>query len=77
MSAGAFFLFGLARQGSNVVAVDAGGHCLDIFLSHLSLSLSLTTETTARYRLRERPVKPKIVKPNHQTIISLDSYVVY
>ena len=39
-----------------MLAVGVRGHCLDI---PLSLSLSQTTETTARYRLRERPVKPK------------------
>ena len=37
-----------------MLAVGVRGHCLDIFLS-----LSQTTETTARYRLTERPVKLK------------------
>ena len=56
-------------QGSSVLAVGVRGHCLDIFLSlSLSLSLSQTTETTSRYRLRERPVKPK--QPSASFVLS-------
>ena len=40
-------------QGPSVIAVGAGGGCLDIFLSSIiSLSFSLSLWETARYRLK-------------------------
>ena len=55
-------------QGSTVLAVGAGGGCLDIFtLSYPFSSLSPSLWETARYRLKyclKGPLNPK--QPNNQ-----------
>ena len=51
------------RQGPTALAAGAGGGCLDIFFSHLSLSiLSPSLWETARYKLKyclKGPLNPK------------------
>ena len=52
----------IVRQGPIVLAVGAGGGCLDIFtLLYLFSPLSSSLWETARYRLRycQRAAKPK------------------
>ena len=58
----------IVEQGPTVLAVDAGGGCLDIFslVYHFSL-LSPSLWETARYRLKyclKRPLSPK--QPTNQ-----------
>ena len=59
----------IVGQGPTVLAVDAGGGCLDIFslVYHFSL-LSPSLWETARYRLKyclKRPLSPK--QPTNQS----------
>ena len=53
-------------QGPTVLAVGAGGGCLDIFTLIYPFSpLSASLWETARYRLSQRAVKPKTTnQPN-------------
>ena len=52
----------IVGQGSIALAVDAGGGCLDIFLSSIYSLFFLTFCETARYRLKycfKGPLNPK------------------
>ena len=61
----------IVGQGPTVLAVGAGGGCLDIF-THISFPLSLSLWETARYRLKyclKGPLSPK--QPTKKSYIRL------